>query len=142
MVTTFNKTDMIDFGRFLLSKERRAAFEATQEHATTPLEDRLGDVHAADFKNWMETRSSNSKPDRKPKQGDTVIYHPGNTKSDDPLRANGLDQCTALVTQTWDSSEDMITLVVFDWEGNIFCRSSVGKRPEGTICPNGTWSFK
>lgn len=57
MVTTFNEKDMISFGRYLVSPERRALFEASQKDNWPTLEERLSQVHHADFENWKESKS-------------------------------------------------------------------------------------
>jgi len=55
MVTYFNKTDMISFAEYMVSEERTQRIINHPEAATmAPVEDRLKQVHNADFQNWME----------------------------------------------------------------------------------------
>jgi len=56
MVTYYNYKDMIDFARHMVSPERRKAFEANQDQASTPLEDRIKDVYASDYQNWLASK--------------------------------------------------------------------------------------
>lgn len=60
MVTTFNKNDVISFGKYLFSKERRQLFLDRQEIDTnTPdLEERIKEISLADFENWKEGEKS------------------------------------------------------------------------------------
>jgi hypothetical protein len=51
MVTYFNKKDLVAFGNYLLSEERRERFKAISEEA---LEERLSVVHHADVENFLE----------------------------------------------------------------------------------------
>ena len=59
-LTNFSKKDMVSFGNYLLSDERREAYEAaTQEAKENKIsilstEERLKNVSHADFENWME----------------------------------------------------------------------------------------
>lgn len=55
MVTYYNKTDLIKFGNYLLSDERRKLIENHPEPAF-PLEQRLNNVNHADIENWMEAQ--------------------------------------------------------------------------------------
>lgn len=86
MVTTFNKKDLVSFGNYLLSPERRALFEAkTKDHhdrakdpddplyKTTPqdTEQRLQEVHHSDIENWLEKEKADKKA-KKP----TPLSHP------------------------------------------------------------------
>lgn len=58
MVTYFNKRDMISFGEYLLSDERKERFEAMTDELLAngflplPTCVCLKDVHHADFENW------------------------------------------------------------------------------------------
>ncbi|MFA7287658.1 MAG: hypothetical protein WC055_02145 [Melioribacteraceae bacterium] len=60
MVTYYNKKDLVSFGHYLLSEERRISFENTEklykEQGMNPLsaEESLKLVHDADLANWME----------------------------------------------------------------------------------------
>lgn len=56
MVTTFNQKDMISFGRFLLSKERKQKFTETHTDDMIPLEERMSEVYGADLANWLTER--------------------------------------------------------------------------------------
>ncbi|MEM9836162.1 MAG: hypothetical protein AAF828_06655 [Bacteroidota bacterium] len=60
MVTYFNRKDLISFGQYLMSQERRNRFEAAYKEAIRsdfdipPTEERLRHVHHADVENWMK----------------------------------------------------------------------------------------
>lgn len=58
MVTYYNKGDLISFGRFLVGKERKERFAASQEEHGygRTLDERLSEVHDADFRNWQSER--------------------------------------------------------------------------------------
>lgn len=53
MVTYFNKKDLIEFGNYLLSEERKESFKAISEEN---LEDRLSSVNHADIENFLESK--------------------------------------------------------------------------------------
>lgn len=53
MVTYFNKKDLVDFGNYLLSEERKRLFENHPEPVGT-LEERLSKVHHSDIENFLE----------------------------------------------------------------------------------------
>lgn len=53
MVTYFNKKDLVSFGNYLLSDERKNRFKQNNESGV-PVEDRLKMVHHADIENWKE----------------------------------------------------------------------------------------
>jgi len=63
MVTNYNESDLISFGRYLLSDRRKERFESIDRemkreggpilHAV----ERLKDVHHADLPNWLEERN-------------------------------------------------------------------------------------
>lgn len=52
MVTYFNKKDLVDFGNYLLSEERKRLFENHPEPVGT-LEERLSKVHHSDVENFL-----------------------------------------------------------------------------------------
>lgn len=54
MVTYFNKKDLVNFGNYLLSEERKKLFESHPEHISS-LEERLSKVHHADVENFLES---------------------------------------------------------------------------------------
>jgi len=60
MVTYYNKKDLVKFGEYLLSDERKASFEETErlykEQGQNPLpaSESLKFVHDADLANWKE----------------------------------------------------------------------------------------
>lgn len=49
------ESDLVSFGQYLLSPERRERFAATT--GTMPLEDRLSQVHDADLSNWRDSQT-------------------------------------------------------------------------------------
>lgn len=57
MVTYFNKKDLVSFGKYLLSDERKKSF--SDYHASgednIPLEERLKEVYHADVENFLES---------------------------------------------------------------------------------------
>jgi len=55
MVTYFNKKDLVSFGNFLLSSDRRKRFSQISEEN---LEERLSQVHHADVENWKLSAKS------------------------------------------------------------------------------------
>ena len=57
MVLYFNKTDMVSFGKYLLSDERKSLI--TDHPLSTPenLTNRLANVSHADIENWKEEQS-------------------------------------------------------------------------------------
>ncbi len=57
MVTTFNRKDMISFGKYLLSEERRQRFINHPVFGSNNLEERLSDVHHADIENWINSKN-------------------------------------------------------------------------------------
>ena len=52
MVTYFNKKDLVSFGNYLLSDERRELYKNHPE-LSEHLEERLATVSHADIENWM-----------------------------------------------------------------------------------------
>ncbi len=55
MVLYFNKRDVINFGKYLGSEERRQRFIKHPDPTGLPLDDRLAIVNRADVDNWLET---------------------------------------------------------------------------------------
>lgn len=55
MVTYFNESDLVSFGQYLLSKERKDRFAQGDSHGLS-LDERLSQVHHADVANWKEDR--------------------------------------------------------------------------------------
>jgi hypothetical protein len=54
MVTYFNKKDLVSFGNYLLSEERKDLFASHPELGSTKLTFRLSCVHDSDFDNWKQ----------------------------------------------------------------------------------------
>lgn len=54
MVTYFNRKDLVSFGNYLLSDERKERFQNHPEPPSISLEERLRNVTHADIENWME----------------------------------------------------------------------------------------
>ena len=54
MVTYFNRKDLVSFGNYLLSDERKERFQNYPEPPSISLEERLRNVTHADIENWME----------------------------------------------------------------------------------------
>lgn len=50
------EADLVSFGNYLLSKERRERFESHPEPTGT-IEERLSQVHDADIANWLDDRA-------------------------------------------------------------------------------------
>lgn len=57
---TFTRQQLILFGNYLLSKERRERYKKTR--SSTPLKDRLSEVDHADVENFIGEVSKNKKP--------------------------------------------------------------------------------
>jgi len=56
MVTYFNRKDLVDFGRFLLSEERTKSINDNyREGDNFTKEERLREVYHADVENFLET---------------------------------------------------------------------------------------
>jgi len=57
MVTYYNKTDLVKFGKYLLSQGREDSLKQTDIESpnSLPYEERKREVHDADLANWMET---------------------------------------------------------------------------------------
>lgn len=53
MVTYFNKKDLVEFGNYVLSDERKEMFIAVSEEN---LDERLSKVHHADIENFLESK--------------------------------------------------------------------------------------
>lgn len=60
MVTTFNRKDLISFGKYLLSTERRELFlnHPNTDKLPQSLEERLEQVHHSDIENWAINQDS------------------------------------------------------------------------------------
>ena len=65
MVTYFNRKDLVSFGSYLLSENRKSRFvesykEAIRSGMNNPLslEESLANVHHADVENWLEEQKS------------------------------------------------------------------------------------
>ncbi len=57
MVTTYNGKDMVQFGKYLLSKKRTELITSNyQKGDSISLEERLQEVYHADFENWKESK--------------------------------------------------------------------------------------
>lgn len=52
MVTYFNKKDMVSFGNYLLSEQRRDLFASHPDFGEKNLKERLSYVHDSDIENW------------------------------------------------------------------------------------------
>lgn len=52
MVTYFNKKDMVSFGNYLLSEQRRDLFASHPDFKEKNLDERLSYVHDSDIENW------------------------------------------------------------------------------------------
>lgn len=58
MVTTYNMKDMVSFGNYVLSDERRELYaNHPQADSMPPLEERLKHVSHADVENWKDKKS-------------------------------------------------------------------------------------
>jgi len=53
MVTYFNQKDLVSFGNYLLSDERKDRFEKSKSIVLS--EDRLSGVHREDIENWKDS---------------------------------------------------------------------------------------
>lgn len=156
MVTTFNRGDLVSFGKYLLSQERTNLITSNhKEGDPVPLEERLMEVYHADVENWMETKGAKKKPNRKVKIGDTVKYYPSTDQEYDKYaRNNNATVVPALVTAVW--SEECVNLTVFpdapyevnNPEASGHCPSAISvtsctKQPDGTHNPQtGMWDFR
>lgn len=49
----FTKKDMISFGKYLLSDERKESFKKHPELKSLNIKERLSEVHHADVENWF-----------------------------------------------------------------------------------------
>jgi len=59
MITYFTEKDMVLFGNYLLSQERRERFKQHPEFPNNELlEERLSQVHHADFENWKHSMNN------------------------------------------------------------------------------------
>ena len=59
MVTYFNKKDLVNFGKYLLSDERTASLAATESEI--PLAERLKNVYHADVENFLHQQRREAK---------------------------------------------------------------------------------
>ncbi len=59
MVTYFNKKDLVNFGKYLLSDERTASLAATESEI--PIEERLKNVYHSDVENFLTKQRHESK---------------------------------------------------------------------------------
>lgn len=58
MVIYFDKKDLVDFGKYLLSEERTKRFtENWNPEDNVPLEERLREVYHADLENFIQIRN-------------------------------------------------------------------------------------
>lgn len=58
MITYFTEKDLVLFGNYLLSQQRRERFKQHPEfHNNELLEERLSQVHHADVENWKHLQS-------------------------------------------------------------------------------------
>ena len=55
MVTYFNKGDIISFGNYLLSDERREYYKKHPDPVELSLDERLAKVDRKDVENWLKT---------------------------------------------------------------------------------------
>ena len=53
MVLYFNKRDLVKFGNYLGSEERKQLFKTHPEFGEQHLEERLSQVHNSDIENWL-----------------------------------------------------------------------------------------
>lgn len=53
MVTYFNKKDLVEFGNYLLSEERKESFKSISKEN---IDERLSKVHHADIENFLESK--------------------------------------------------------------------------------------
>lgn len=158
MVTTFNRGDLISFGKYLLSQERKQSFIDNPHFlGGNALEYRLAEIHHADIENWMESKSLKDKPNRKVKIGDIVVYFPSPDQEYDKYTRNNqhepFNPVPAMVTAIW--SEECVNLTVFPdapfephKEGAASCPVAISvtsctKLPKGTHNPQtGMWDFR
>lgn len=52
MIVFFLEEDLVSFGNYMISPERRQLFEANPDPSGLTLEERLSKVHDADLANW------------------------------------------------------------------------------------------
>lgn len=60
MVTYFNRKDLVEFGKYLLSDERIKRFESAEKEFENlpPIQERLRSVHHADVENWLHEKNT------------------------------------------------------------------------------------
>lgn len=56
MVTYFNRKDMISFGEYLLSEERKELYKSHPVLGSENLEERLSVVNHSDLDNWKNRK--------------------------------------------------------------------------------------
>lgn len=62
MVTYFNRKDLVEFGNYLLSEKRKMRFrDHPESNKMGSLEERLSQVHHADFQNWLDDKKGEQK---------------------------------------------------------------------------------
>lgn len=87
MVTTFNKKDLISFGKYLLSEGREKSLKQTsiENPDALPYEERCRYVYDADFANWLVRIGKTLPPDgiRLPNEKEMQGFIDGLEWSDD-----------------------------------------------------------
>jgi len=56
MVTYFNRKDLVNFGKYLLSEERTKRISDTD--SSIPIEERLKEVYHADVENFLQIKAA------------------------------------------------------------------------------------
>lgn len=57
--TTFTEAELVSFGNYMVSEERKNSFEASKDlHPGFTVEERLSQVHHADVENWKEKHAA------------------------------------------------------------------------------------
>jgi len=59
MVTTFNKKDLVSFGKYLLSEQREESLKNTSKlnETSLPYEEMFREVYDADLQNWLAIKN-------------------------------------------------------------------------------------
>ena len=52
----FTRTDLVSFGNYLLSNERKELFESHPDLGSENLEERLSEVNHSDIENWNASK--------------------------------------------------------------------------------------